>query len=114
MIGSGDLTEGDAEMTTEEFRRSLTAEAPPPGLTPALEALWQDARGDFDRAHHLAQSDEGGDGDWVHAYLHRREGDAGNAAYWYRRAGRTVCNLSLEAEWEQIAASLLASKDRRS
>jgi hypothetical protein len=101
-------------MTIEEFRRSLAAEAPPPGLTPALESLWHDARGDFDRAHRLAQSDEGGDGDWVHAYLHRREGDAGNAAYWYRRAGRAVCNLSQEAEWEQIAVSLLAAKDRRS
>jgi hypothetical protein len=95
-------------MDLEAFRRSLSDAAPPAGLARALEALWHDAHGDFDRAHDLAQNDEGGDGDWVHAYLHRKEGDAGNAAYWYRRAGKPVCRETLEAEWEAIARALLA------
>jgi hypothetical protein len=95
-------------MDLEAFRRSLSDAAPPAGVATALEALWHDAHGDFDRAHDLAQNDEGGDGDWVHAYLHRKEGDAGNAAYWYRRAGKPVCRETLEAEWEAIARALLA------
>ena len=97
-------------MNLTAFRQSLDAPAPPAGLSPALEALWHDAHGDFDRAHVLALSDEGGSGDWVHAYLHRKEGDAGNAAYWYRRAGKPVCRENLEAEWEAIASALLAGK----
>ena len=95
-------------MNLAAFRQSLDAPAPPAGLGPALEALWHDARGDFDRAHDLAQSDEGGVGDWVHAYLHRKEGDAGNAAYWYRRAGKPAASTSLEAEFDAIATALLA------
>jgi hypothetical protein len=97
-------------MNLAAFRQSLAALAPPAGLSPALEALWRDARGDFDRAHDLAQSDEGGAGDWVHAYLHRKEGDSGNAAYWYRRARKPVFSGTLEAEWEAIARALLGEK----
>lgn len=96
-------------MDLTAFRRSVAAPAPPTGLDPALEALWHDARGDFDRAHELAQSDEGGAGDWVHAYLHRKEGDFGNAAYWYRRARKPVCRETLDAEWEAIVRTLLAA-----
>jgi hypothetical protein len=94
-------------MDLAAFRRSLAEPAPPAGLGLALEALWHDARGDFDAAHDLAQRDEGGAGDWVHAYLHRKEGDAGNAAYWYRRARRPICHASLDAEWAAIAQALL-------
>jgi hypothetical protein len=93
-------------MDLAAFRASLAADAPPTGLGPALQALWFDAKGEWDRAHELAQADEGGAGDWVHAYLHRKEGDAGNAAYWYRRAGKPVGSGALEAEWESIAAAL--------
>jgi hypothetical protein len=92
------------------FRASLGRPAPPPHLRPALNALWWDAKGEWDRAHALAQADEGGAGDWVHAYLHRKEGDSGNAAYWYRRAGQPVGSGALEAEWEAIAAALLAAE----
>ena len=89
------------------FRQSLADRAPPAGLGAALEALWHDARGDFHRAHQLAQSDEGGRGDWVHAYLHRKEGDEANAAYWYRRGRQPVCRETLETEWQAIATALL-------
>jgi hypothetical protein len=99
-------------MDLPAFRASLSSALPPTGLTPALEALWQDAHGDFDTAHELAQQDEGGDGDWVHAYLHRKEGDAGNAAYWYRRARRPFCHDALDDEWQAIADALLAKTPR--
>ncbi len=94
-------------MDLSAFRASLGLTSPSPDLSPALRALWLDARGDWDGAHEAAQADEGGDGDWVHAYLHRKEGDAGNAAYWYRRAGKPVCRTSLDEEWEAIASALL-------
>jgi hypothetical protein len=96
-------------VTLTEFEASLTGDAPPPRLPPALTALWRDGHGDWDGAHELAQADEGGDGDWVHAYLHRKEGDEGNAAYWYRRARQPVARGSLESEWAAIASALLAA-----
>ena len=92
------------------FRASLEAPAPPPGLSLAVQALWRDAKGDWDGAHELAQADEGGAGDWVHAYLHRKEGDPGNAAYWYRRARKPACQTSLEDEWAAIADALLKAQ----
>jgi hypothetical protein len=94
-------------MDLAAFRASLTAAESPPTLSPALRALWLDARGNWDGAHDSAQGDEGGAGDWVHAYLHRKEGDAGNAAYWYRRARKPVCRTSLDEEWTAIADVLL-------
>ncbi len=97
-------------MTLDELRASLAAPAGPEGLPPALAALWRDAKGDWDGAHNLAQADEGGDGDWVHAYLHRKEGDAGNAAYWYRRAGKPVARTTLAREWDEIALALLGRR----
>ena len=74
-------------MTLEDFHLSLTATEPPTGLTLALAGLWWDAKGDWARAHESAQRDESKEGSWVHAYLHRKERDEGNAVYWYR-AGR--------------------------
>ncbi|MBS1798370.1 MAG: hypothetical protein JSS95_00950 [Acidobacteria bacterium] len=72
-----------------------------------LLALWLDAKGDWNRAHEIAQEVAGPDGAWVHAYLHRKESDLGNAAYWYARAGRAVEKGDLSAEWERIAIELL-------
>jgi hypothetical protein len=95
-------------MDFESFRATLAAAAPPPSLGPALEALWFEAKGDWERAHTLAQADEGGAGDWVHAYLHRKEGDASNAAYWYRRAGKPASRAAFADEWTQIVTALLA------
>ena len=100
-------------MDLAAFRASLAAAEPPPTLSHALRALWLDARGNWDGAHDAAQADEGGAGDWVHAYLHRKEGDAGNAAYWYRRARKPVCKTSLDEEWAAIAEALLEKRLNR-
>jgi len=94
-------------MTLDDFRQSLTATDPPAGLSHALAGLWWDAKGDWNRAHESAQQDEGSEGSWVHAYLHRKEGDQGNAAYWYSRAGKPVCGEPLDAEWVNIVRMLL-------
>ena len=93
-------------MTTDEFRASLST-ADPPTVSAALRALWYDARGDWDAAHAAAQAIEDATGAWVHAYLHRKEGDLPNAAYWYRRAQQPVATDSLSAEWERIVTGLL-------
>jgi hypothetical protein len=94
-------------MTLDTFRQSLTATDPPVGLTPALVGLWWDAKGDWTRAHEFAQQDEGREGSWVHAYLHRKEGDQSNAAYWYGPAGKPVCREALDSEWLSITIALL-------
>jgi hypothetical protein len=72
-----------------------------------LAALWWAGKGDWNKAHEIAQDDNGADAAWVHAYLHRVEGDLGNAGYWYRQAGQPVTTGSLETEWERIATALL-------
>jgi hypothetical protein len=95
-------------MTLDEFRATLSDEEPPQSASRLLTALWHDARDDWSRAHQIAQDIETEDAAWVHAYLHRKEGDPGNAAYWYRRARRPVCGTSLDGEWAEIATSLLA------
>ena len=95
-------------MDLQTFEDSLANDAPPADLSNALQALWQDANDDWDEAHRLAQKEDDRDGAWVHAYLHRKEGDLSNAAYWYRRAGRLVSGQSLEEEWKEIAEALLA------
>jgi hypothetical protein len=97
-------------MTLKEFRESLAQSAPPSGLSLALAGLWWDAKGDWTQAHESAQQDEGPEGSWVHAYLHRKEGDLSNAGYWYRRAGRPQAKESLHEEWVAIAESLLQSR----
>jgi hypothetical protein len=89
------------------FETSLQQAAPPAGLTPALEALWHERHGDWDAAHRIAQDIVGEDGAWVHAYLHRREGDDSNAAYWYRRAGKPVMRGDLDDEWRALVMALL-------
>jgi hypothetical protein len=95
------------DMTLEEFYASTTGEDPPDNLSFALLGLWWDAKGNWAKAHESAQQDEGPSGSWVHAYLHRKQGDASNAAYWYSRAGRSPSKDSFEEEWDQISISLL-------
>jgi hypothetical protein len=94
-------------MTLQEFRATLF-EAGPPSLSAPLRALWHDARGDWDQAHRVAGDVEDSSGAWVHAYLHRKEGDLGNAAYWYDRARQPVATDSLDDEWIRIVTALLA------
>ncbi len=96
-------------MTYEDFLDSTRGDAaePPSGLSLALQALWWDARGDWGRAHELCQAQDDAAGAWVHAYLHRKEGDPSNAGYWYRRAGKPVCGESLASEWHSLTRALL-------
>jgi hypothetical protein len=98
-------------VTLEEFQATVSSTTPP-AVAPLLIALWHDARGDWDAAHHVAQDIDDESGAWIHAYLHRKEGDLGNAAYWYRRAGKPVATDSLDAEWARLAAALLESDAR--
>ena len=95
-------------MDLTAFERSLEDTAPPEGLSKPLQALWQEAKGAWDEAHTLAQVDKGPAGAWVHAYLHRVEGNLRNAGYWYRRAGRPASEEALRDEWRAIATALLA------
>jgi hypothetical protein len=96
-------------MTAADLARSaITDSQPPAGLTPALRALWLAKAGQWDAAHDLCQEIPGTPGSWIHAWLHREEGDLGNAAYWYSRAGKPVParSLSLADEWVEIATAL--------
>jgi hypothetical protein len=94
-------------MTFEEFQASVGRGEKPEGVSAELLALWTEARGDWKGAHEIVQDIESREAAWVHAHLHRREGDLGNAAYWYARARKSVCNAPLEDEWAQIARELI-------
>jgi len=91
-------------MTVEEFKAANATT-----FSGALLALWYDGQGDWTHAHEVAQDVHGRDGAWVHAYLHRKEGDLGNAGYWYRQAGRPVAHEPLDAEWQAMVRDLLAA-----
>jgi hypothetical protein len=96
-------------MKFAEFERSLEAAQPPATLHLALQALWWDGKGDWNKAHECAQADEGDPScDWVHAYLHRKEGDASNARYWYGQAAKPVAKSALPEEWRAIVQALIA------
>ncbi len=95
-------------MDLASFKKSVALEEPPKELSLEVQALWWDAKGDWDKAHKCAQQvEEEKDGCWVHAYLHRKEGDQSNAGYWYSRAGRAAAKEPLAEEWETIAEALL-------
>jgi hypothetical protein len=89
-------------MTVEAFEAAAAGE-----FEGALLALWWDAKGDWARAHEIAQDVGGADGAWVHAYLHRKEGDLSNAGYWYGRAGKRVATGDLRVEWEAMVREML-------
>jgi hypothetical protein len=93
-------------MTVEQMRASLNAEESPPGLPAPLAALWWDAKGDWKRAHGLVDELESVEGMAVHAYLHRKEGEASNADYWYERAGRRFYRATLDEEWAALVEGL--------
>jgi hypothetical protein len=104
-------------MIIETFNAALLRDAPPSGWSRALQALWYQGKGDWDRAHRLAQAQDDAEGAWVHAHLHRAEGNSANARYWYRRAGKEPSTAPLDEEFAAIAAALLATvpepKERR-
>ena len=94
-------------MDFNEFKESLHQDQPVDHLSQCLQALWWDAKGDWSKAHSVAQDVHNSNGAWVHAYLHRKEGDEWNAGYWYSRAGQSKCQSSLDQEWENIVQALL-------
>ena len=94
-------------MDIDTFKGTIAGDAPPDGLSLALQALWQDAKGSWDEAHKLAQAQKDETGAWVHAYLHRVEGDLRNAGYWYRNSNKPECTAPLAEEWADIASALL-------
>jgi hypothetical protein len=89
------------------FEHTLKGDQPPANLSNALQALWWDAKGDWDRAHACAQAQDDPESAWVHAYLHRKEGDRVNASYWYRRAGKPAFAGTLAEEWDALVRALL-------
>ena len=91
----------------EDFLKMKDQGTVPDDLSPLLRALLLDASGNWEDAHRLCQADPAADGAWVHAYLHRKEGDLSNAAYWYGRSGKKMSDLTLEEEWEYIAQALI-------
>ena len=95
-------------MELQQFRESLKASVPPAEMPLVLSALWWDAKGDWQKAHECAQQDETPDHAWVHANLHRKQGDLPNARYWYHQANRPIANGEFEHEWTRIAQALLA------
>src|SRR5260221_11418270 len=94
-------------MDSQSFKCSISDAAPPAELSLALQALWWADKGDWRQAHECAQAQEDATGAWVHACLHREEGDLANASYWYRRAGKPVAEGPLAAEREAIVCALL-------
>ena len=92
-------------MNPEQFEASLSGETP--SLSPPLLAMWHASRGDWDAAHRIVQAEKDEDAAWVHAFIHRRQGDLGNARYWYRRSGRAESEQTPEQERGTIIATLL-------
>ncbi len=98
-------------MDFQKFSTTLRQSQPPEGLSAALQAMWYDGKGDWQAAHELAQVDSQPVHCWVHAYLHRKEGDNWNANYWYTKAKKPMPKLSLAEEWEMIVEELLDQKN---
>ena len=94
-------------MDYRTFKASINHDAPPEGIERALQALWHQAKGDWHEAHRLAQAQDDQIGAWVHAFLHRVEGNIGNAGHWYSRAGKTHSSAPLNEEWEEIVSAIL-------
>lgn len=95
--------------TIDGFRNSVSAAVPPGDASPALQALWWLRKGDWSKAHEVCQQHEDNDDcNWVHAHLHRQEGDLRNAGGWYSRAGKAMQGSTLQEEWDLLAAEFLA------
>jgi hypothetical protein len=94
-------------MNFEEFHETLSATEPPGTIKGHLLSLWYDAKVDWEKSHTIIQDINDTDAAWIHAYLHRKEGDNGNADYWYRRAGKRRPAISFDEEWKLIVKALL-------
>jgi hypothetical protein len=94
-------------MTFEDFKSSLRDQNPPQHISDILKALWYDGKGDWEKSHNIAQDIHTTDGSLIHAYLHRKEGDAGNAMYWYHRANESMPKVTLDQEWEMLVKRFL-------
>ena len=94
-------------MQLNEFMQSIKEDTPPEGLFEPLQAMWHARKGDWDKAHHIAQTIDTELGSLIHAYLHRMEGDLSNADYWYKRAGKPPHSGSTDAEADDIINSIL-------
>ena len=93
-------------MTPAAFKRTLSHAVLPKAIEPALAALWWAKKGSWEKAHRTVMNEHDRGSAWVHAYLHRVEGDDGNARYWYAQARRAPAKTSLDAEWDEIVAAL--------
>ncbi len=98
-------------MTFSDFKASLNHSDPPDAISLHLQALWYDGKGDWTRAHDIAQEIHTPKGSWIHAYLHRKEGDSSNASYWYHMADKPFPSVGLEAEWEQLVYAFLEKQE---
>ncbi|MEP7251817.1 MAG: hypothetical protein ABI683_05535 [Ginsengibacter sp.] len=94
-------------MDLSEFKNSTNESAPPKNISVYLNALWYDKKGDWSKSHSIIQDVNDKTASWIHAYLHRKEGDEGNAGYWYSRAAKRFPEISLEKEWDEIVTALL-------
>ena len=94
-------------MTFAEFKSTLTQASSPKGLSAELEALWHDGKGDWHASHEVIQDVDSKNAAWIHAYLHRKEGDVANAGYWYSRAGKKMPSTSLDEEWKSLVENFL-------
>lgn len=94
-------------MTFDEFKATLKDPAPPEKISVLLKALWYDGKGDWDKSHDIAQDINTSDGSLIHAYLHRKEGDPGNAMYWYLRANASMPQMTLQQEWDSLVKKFL-------
>ena len=99
-----------ADLKMADLKSSLANAAPESGLSPPLAALWWAAKGDWDAAHKIVQDESDANSAWVHAYLHRVEGDLSNAGYWYRQAGQPLAKEPLDVEWARIVSALEGGK----
>jgi len=95
-------------MNFEEFKTSLSSPQPPEKMSSYLKALWYAGRDDWEASHNIAQDIADKNGSWIHAYLHRVEGDTFNANYWYNKAGRRMPGYSVQQEWEELVLALVA------
>jgi hypothetical protein len=94
-------------MTFQDFKNTLHQKSPPSEISPLLKALWFDAHGEWGKAHDVAQEVNTPEGSWIHAYLHRKEGDRSNSQYWYHRANKKMPVYTLEQEWEELVTEFL-------